>query len=128
MLRVWGVGSVPRLSHRAPHLGGAGVSRVEVNCMRRAARIDDNQREIVDALRRASVEVLSLAAIGKGCPDLLVSFRGRNTLLEVKDPSKRPSQRRLTPEQQIFHARWQGPCVVVETVGQALKAVGLEVR
>jgi hypothetical protein len=97
----------------------------ERETMRRAARTDFNQAEIVEGLRRAGCEVVSLAAVGKGVPDLLCSRAGRNFLLEVKDPEQPLSKRRLTPEQQIFHTRWQGPCVVVETVEQALKAVGV---
>jgi hypothetical protein len=94
--------------------------------MKLRPRTDRNHAEIVEALRRAGCEVVSLAAIAHGCPDLLVARAGVNTLLEIKDGSKRPSQRKLTPEQQVFHARWPGPCVVVESIEQALKAVGLK--
>ena len=52
--------------------------------MRRAAKIDANQTEIVKALRQVGASVQSLASTGKGCPDLLVGFRGVNWLLEVK--------------------------------------------
>ena len=40
--------------------------------MRRAARVDDNQGQIVDALRRVGCSVWSLAGVGKGFPDLAV--------------------------------------------------------
>ncbi|HJP47915.1 hypothetical protein [Acinetobacter venetianus] len=46
--------------------------------MRRAAKIDANQTEIVKALRKFGASVQSLASTGKGCPDLLVGFRGMN--------------------------------------------------
>jgi hypothetical protein len=94
--------------------------------MRRAARVDDNHAEIVEALRRAGASVQSLAPVGKGCPDLLVGHRGKNTLLEVKDGSKPPSKRKLTPDEHIWHAHWNGQVVTVESVEQALKAVGLK--
>jgi len=93
--------------------------------MRRAARTDSNHAEIVEALRRAGASVQSLAPVGCGCPDLLVGLRGVNTLLEVKDGSKRPSARRLTVDETRWHRAWLGQVVVVETVEQALKAVGL---
>lgn len=93
--------------------------------MRRAARTDSNHAEIVEALRRAGASVQSLAAVGSGCPDLLVGHRGRNVLLEVKDGSKSPSRRKLTPDEHVWHARWNGQVVTVESVEQALKAVGL---
>ncbi len=93
--------------------------------MRRAAKVDDNQSEIVAALRRVGCSVQSLAGVGRGCPDLAVGFRGRNFFLEVKDGSKAPSKRRLTPDEEAFHARWRGHVAVVETVEDALKTVGV---
>lgn len=92
--------------------------------MRRAAKIDDNQREIVSALRRVGCSVQSLAGVGKGVPDLVVGFRKRNFLLEIKDGSKSPSKRKLTPDEQNFHSMWKGQVVIVETVADALKVVG----
>jgi hypothetical protein len=91
----------------------------------RRARVDDNHVEIVEALRGAGCSVQSLASVGKGVPDLLVGFRGRNTLLEVKDGSKKPSARKLTPDEQVWQSKWSGQVVTVESVEQALKAVGL---
>lgn len=96
---------------------------------RRAAKIDGNHGEIVAALRKAECSVVSLAKVGNGCPDLLVGrlvdgFR-ENFLLEVKDPSKPPSHRKLTPAQEQFFAEWNGQRAKVETVEQALRAVGL---
>lgn len=52
--------------------------------MRQRARIDDNQPQIVTALRAAGADVQSLAAVGKGVPDLLVAYGNANHLLEVK--------------------------------------------
>lgn len=94
--------------------------------MRKVARVDDNQTEIVEALRRVGCSVQSLATVGNGCPDLLVGRQGVNTLLEVKDGSKPPSRRRLTPDEQIWQHKWGGQVVTVETVEQALKAVGVK--
>jgi hypothetical protein len=52
--------------------------------VRRAAKVDANQREVVAALRGAGATVQLLHAVGEGCPDLLVGYRGGNYLLEVK--------------------------------------------
>ena len=52
--------------------------------------------------------------------DLLVGFRGRNYLLEVKDPSKPKADRQLTPDQVKFRDNWNGHYAVVETVEQAI--------
>ena len=93
--------------------------------MRRAAKIDRNQGEIVDALRKVGATVQSLAAVGGGVPDLLVGFRRQTYLLEVKDGQKPPSQRELTPDQVQWHCAWGGgACVVVNSVDEALTAIG----
>jgi hypothetical protein len=91
--------------------------------MRRAARTDANHAVIVGALLRCGATVQSLAAVGQGCPDLMVGFRGRTLLMEVKDGDKIPSKRRLTPDQQEWHAAWAGHVVVVESVEQAIAAL-----
>lgn len=88
--------------------------------MRRAARVDANQAEIVKALRAAGATVQHLHVIGKGCPDLLVGFRETNYLLEVKDAGGM-----LTDDEQIWRVEWRGPLVaVVYSVDDALKAIG----
>lgn len=86
--------------------------------MRRAAKVDRNHPEIVAALRTAGVQVLSLAAIGKGVPDLLLLHRGRLQLVEVKDGSQSPSRRRLTPLQEAFRAAW--PVAVIDSADDAI--------
>ncbi|MCL1888902.1 MAG: hypothetical protein FWF99_00155 [Desulfovibrionaceae bacterium] len=93
--------------------------------MRRAAKTDANQAEIIQALRRVGAEVLDLSRVGQGCPDLLVGFRGRNYLLEVKRP-KAKGQRAgtLTPDQERFFSEWRGQVAIVRTVDDAPKAVG----
>ncbi len=88
--------------------------------MRRAAKIDVNQTEIVKALRSVGASVQSLASTGKGCPDLLVGFRGVNWLLEIKDGQKVKSARKLTDDQLVWHESWRGKVYVVESVDQAL--------
>ena len=88
--------------------------------MRRAAKIDRNQPEIVDALRACGCEVESLAAVGHGVADLLVFHRPsrRLMLVEVKDGARRPSERRLTADQVEWHTRW--PVRLVVSVDEAL--------
>jgi hypothetical protein len=89
-----------------------------------ARRIDANQPAIVEALRKAGAQVQILSAVGFGCPDLLVAYRGVMVLMEIKDPSKPPSARKLTPAQVEFHKRWPVPVFVVLTVEDALRAIG----
>ena len=93
--------------------------------MRYAARIDENQPAIVKALYQAGCDVQTLAAVGKGCPDLLISVGGKNYLLEVKNPEKPKADQRLTPAQVIWHEKWRGQVAIVRTIDEALIAVGL---
>lgn len=96
--------------------------------MRRAARVDANQAEIVKALRDAGCSVKDTSAVGGGFPDLVVcapTYPHRHYLLEVKDGKKPPSERRLTPDQQRFHGEWKGAIYVVTTPAEALDAVGI---
>jgi Holliday junction resolvase len=92
----------------------------ERSSVRRAAKVDANQSEIVRALRECGATVLSLAAMGKGCPDLLVGRNSVNLLMEIKDPSQKPSQRKLTDDEKEFHAAWRGNVFVIETVEEAI--------
>lgn len=87
---------------------------------RRAANIDANQPEIVDALRKAGASVAHLHGVGMGCPDILVGFRGANILMEIKDGSKVPSARKLNAMQAEWHKLWQGQACVVNSAEEAL--------
>jgi Holliday junction resolvase len=89
--------------------------------MRKAAKIDANQTEVVNALRAIGASVQSLAATGKGCPDLLVGYRGINYLMEVKDGDKVLSKQKLTIDQEHWHSLWLGSVHVVKSVDEALK-------
>ena len=88
--------------------------------MRYRGKTDANQPEIVRALRQAGATVLSLSNMGSGCPDLLVGSAGKNFLLEIKDPARKPSEQRLTPAEQEFHEMWHGQVSVVKTVEEAI--------
>lgn len=96
--------------------------------MRRAAKVDANQSEIVTALRQAGCTVHVTSAAGAGFPDIVVGHRGANFLLEIKDGRKIPSQQKLTSDQIEFHRDWRGQVVVVNSVEAAFAAVGIEYR
>ena len=91
-----------------------------VSPMRRAARIDDNQNQIVQALRAIGATV-RVVTQGNGLPDLLVGFRGNTILMEVKDGEKPPSARKLTEAEQKFFDEWRGGLlVVVNSIDEAI--------
>lgn len=92
--------------------------------MRRAARTDGNHSTIRDGLRKAGASVFDLATVGKGMTDLIVGYHGVNYLIEIKDGTRPPSQRKLTPTQVDFHAKWRGQRAVVTTLMEALLVIG----
>ena len=87
--------------------------------MRRASRTDSNQRELVEALKKIGAKCIF---IGKPV-DLLVGYRGKNLLLEVKRPDKREWKSALTQEQKNFVETWPGEVVVCYSNEEAVNAV-----
>jgi hypothetical protein len=86
--------------------------------MRYAARVDENQEAIVKALRDAGAYVWII-----GLPvDLLVGFRDRTLLMEVKTDSKK----RLTDLQADFFEKWTGGTLCrVDSPEAALRMIGV---
>ena len=92
----------------------------------KAHSVDSNQADIVEALRKAGASVQILSAVGQGCPDLAVAYRGVNHFVEIKDRAKPPSARKLTPDQEKWMANWRGPVYVVDSIAQAFAAIGIK--
>ena len=86
----------------------------------RAAKIDANQPEIVDALRKAGISVQSTASIGKGFPDLICAKGDQCWLMEVKT-----AKGKLTPDQERFLMEWKGTVWIVRSAEDALRIVGV---
>jgi Holliday junction resolvase len=78
------------------------------------AKRDDNEVEIVNALRAIGASVAHLSS--KGIPDLLVCFRNKLYLMEVKKPKGK-----LTPDQIKFHENWNGDIYIVRTAQEAIE-------
>ena len=76
--------------------------------MRRASRVDGNHAEIVDCFKTLGCSVLSLAAVGKGVPDLLVAINGITWLVEVKMPNGKENELQVE-----FAITWKGCRAVV---------------
>ena len=86
---------------------------------RQAAKVDGNHGAIVKALRDfPGIAVKSLAALGKGVPDLLVAFRGTTVLLEVKQPGEKPNAGQIR-----FMADWPGLVYIVSDGDEAVRVV-----
>lgn len=86
--------------------------------MRRDARVDRNQQEIITALRQIGASVCPLHFAGKGCPDLIVGFRGRNYLMEVKS-----GRGKLNAAQRTFHKSWHGQIAMVRSPLEAVAVI-----
>jgi len=80
------------------------------------AKVDENQREIVDALRIAGYKVQLLHRVGEGCPDILVGVDGKwNILMEIK-----VEKGKLNDKQRVWHAKWSGQVSVIHSARQAV--------
>jgi hypothetical protein len=86
--------------------------------IRRAARVDKNQSEVVSALRAAGAYVWII-----GLPvDLLVGYKGHTFLVEVKDGPRK----RLTALQQDFFNNWSGSTLArIDGPEAALRMIGV---
>lgn len=80
-------------------------------------RRDQNEPAIVEALTAIGCDVFRLDA---PC-DLLVGYRGRNMLIEIK----RPKVGKVTPAQAKWNAQWRGQRATVKTVDEAIESVTL---
>ena len=76
--------------------------------MRHKASLDANHTEIVAQLRQIGATVVDLAKVGKGCPDILVGWRGKTYLMEIKTKT---GYVRATQEQ--FFRSWTGGHIAV---------------
>jgi hypothetical protein len=86
--------------------------------MRRAARVDANQEQIVSALRAAGAYVWII-----GLPvDLLVGYKNHTFLVEIKTDSKK----RLTKLQADFFENWSGSTLArIDSPEAALRMIGV---
>ena len=70
----------------------------------RAARRDQNEKDIVTALRKCGATVERLYSLQAGVPDLVAGIDGRNYLLEIK----MPKTGRLSDAQKEWRDSWRG--------------------
>jgi Holliday junction resolvase len=89
--------------------------------MRKRGRVDNNQADIVRWLRKAGCTVAITSGMGDGFPDLVVGYRWRTRLIEIKSPGGK-----LTPAQVTFIHTWTGEApAVVTTAEEALMHMGV---
>lgn len=92
---------------------------------RHARRTDTNHQAIVRALRNVGWHVTDASHVGGGFPDLVVAKSGRLMLVEVKDGTRPPSERKLTPLERMVHLAFAEQGVTVAIVASEDEAVRL---
>lgn len=84
-------------------------------------RADMNQKEIVSALEKMGASVLDCHNHGHGMPDLIVGFRGKNHLVEIKNPANAYGRKGLNENQKQFAENWRGDKVhILRTIDDAI--------
>ena len=68
---------------------------------------DTNHKEIVGLFKKMGCSVLDLAAVGGGCPDILVGLNGKTMLVEIKSKNGK-----LNNKQIEFSKNWKGNLAV----------------
>lgn len=87
---------------------------------RRAAKTDDNQKEVVSLFRKLGWYVLIVSQL-KNCCDIIVSKGGATYAIEIKDGKKPPSSRKLSEGEEKFKNEWLGEWRLVETNEDVLR-------
>ena len=89
--------------------------------MKLNARVDKNQKQITKYLRDLGATVQPLHMVGRGVPDLLIGWKGKNILVELKDGSLVPSRRKLTDDEKEWHETWRGQAVIANSFDELIK-------
>jgi hypothetical protein len=82
----------------------------------RIRRVDANQQAIVEEFRGYGATVFIVSMLGNGFPDIVVGYRGKNYLFELKDGDKPPSQQKLTAPEKAFFQKWGGQVSVIKSL------------
>ena len=81
----------------------------------RAKRVDANQREIVETLRRLGLSVLHLHTVGMGAPDIAVGYGGCSMLAEIKT-----KKGKFTKAQNEMMRWWTGGVYLLRTADDCM--------
>ena len=95
--------------------------------VRRANRRDANHSKIVKELRQIpGISVADTGDLGNGFPDIVVGYKGKNLMIEIKDGEKPPSGRKLTPDEKEFHDTWRGQVCIATCTNDVFDLIKLE--
>ncbi len=89
-------------------------------------RVDNNQRAVVQAIKRIGADWLETSADPRcGC-DGIVLYKGSAYVTEIKNGAMPPSKRKLTPNEEETQKRcaWKGvPYVIFTSPEQAIETL-----
>jgi hypothetical protein len=94
--------------------------------MRVRGRIDDNQKEVVSQLRKLGVSVAITSMLGKGFPDFICGYMGKNWMIELKDGAKSKSRKTLTEDEAKFFNDWRGQVDKCESLDDICRIIGIK--
>ena len=96
--------------------------------MQRNARVDRNQSEIVKQLRSYGATVLITSQL-KNAFDILVGYKSKLFIMEIKDPLQPPSKRRMTEGEKKCEDSFlkvDVPYYIILSAGEAIKIIESE--
>ena len=90
---------------------------------RRAARVDDNQKEIIDELRK-----LPGVCVELGHDDFLLGYQGRTYWVELKNPNRRNADGSwkvgaLKPDQLRLASDWSGHYMITDSLSEIIREI-----
>lgn len=80
---------------------------------RYAKKVDNNHTTLKAELKALGACVIDLSRMGKGIPDLLVTWQGLTFFVEIKS-----AKGKLTEDQWKFAETWKGYILVVRTLDE----------
>lgn len=95
---------------------------------KQGAKPDGGQDKIVKALRKLGAKVVIVSVVNNFC-DLLVGYKGNLYLMEVKDGTKPPSQRKLTTGELKCQSEFNAVGIgyyVINSVEEAMSLLNLK--
>ena len=83
-------------------------------------RVDENQSQLVNTFIALGASVLNLSRVGQGCPDLLIGYKNKSVLVEIKKDAKAV----FTEPQIKFMQNWRGGTVSrIDSVDAAIRLI-----
>ena len=86
-----------------------------------AKRVDENQKLIINTFIAMGASILNLSRVGQGCPDLLIGYKGKHSILVEVKANERKS---YTEPQVKFMQNWRGGAVCrIDSVDAAIRLI-----